>query len=252
MAITIKNTDEINIMKEGGKILYGIVEDIKSKARVGISTYQLDQRAFDLCKENKVKPAFLHYRGYPATLCVGVNDVVVHGIPSKDEILADGDIISIDMGIIYKEFYTDMAVTVGVGAINKKAERLINCTKECLQAAILKSKGGSTIGDIGYEIQSIAELSGFNVVRQMVGHGIGRNLHEDPQIPGFGNLKEGIKLSEGMTLAIEAIINEGDCSIKFLEDGWTTKTIDGSLSALFEHTVVVKEDAAEILTIDKN
>jgi methionyl aminopeptidase len=248
MAIAIRNIDEINIMREGGKVLYRIVEDLKSKARAGISTYELDQKAFDLCKENNVKPAFLHYRGYPSTLCVGVNDVVVHGIPSKNEILTSGDIISIDMGVIYKEFYTDMAVTVGVGEVNKKAEKLMNCTKECLESAILKSIAGNTIGDIGYAIQSIAELSGFNVVRQMVGHGIGRKLHENPQIPGFGSTKEGVKLREGMTLAIEAIINEGDYAIKFLKDGWTTKTADGSLSALFEHTIVVKEDQAEIMT----
>jgi methionyl aminopeptidase len=248
MAIVIKSEEDIRLMKWSGKILSSIIREVCDSIEEGITTLELDKKAFDLCKKNKVKPAFLGYMGYPATLCLGVNDTVVHGIPSKDEVLKTGDILSVDMGVIYKGFYSDMAVSVGVGKIGKEAERLINATKDCLFAGIRQSKSGNTVGDIGHAIESVASLAGFSVVREMVGHGIGRNLHEDPQIPGFGEPKEGIKLQEGMTIAIEAIINEGDSAIRFLDDGWTTKTRDGKLSALFEHSVVVRKGKAEILT----
>jgi methionyl aminopeptidase len=248
MNVVIKTEKEIKIMREGGRILAGILKSVVDQVKPEVSTLELDIHARDLCKKNKVKPAFLGYRDYPAVVCVGVNDTVVHGIPSKDEILNEGDIISIDMGIIYKDFYSDHAVTVGVGKISKNAEKLINATSDCLSCAIKQSLPGNTIGDIGYTIQSVAKLAGFSVVRQMVGHGIGRNLHEDPQVPGFGEKGKGLKLKEGMTIAIETIINEGKGEIRFLNDGWTTKTIDGKLSALFEHTVVVKAGGAQILT----
>jgi len=248
MGITIKSKKEINIMRKAGKILAEIVKQIQEYVKEGVSTSRLDTIAKDLCKENKVKPAFLGYRGYSAAGCYGVNDTVVHGIPSKDEVLKEGDIISVDMGVIYKDYYSDMAVTVGVGDISTNAQRLINATRDSLYAAIRQAKEGKTIGDLGNAIQTVAELAGFNVVREMVGHGIGKNLHEEPQIPGFGTPGEGLELKEGMTLAIEAIINEGAGTIKFLEDGWTTKTADGKLSALFEHSIVVEKDKAEILT----
>lgn len=235
-------------MREGGRMLADIMREIVSNAKVGNSTLGLDKIANDLCKKNKVKPAFLGYMDYPATACFGVNDTVVHGIPSKDEILNEGDIISIDMGIIYKDFYSDHAVTVGIGDIPENAQRLINTTKNCLDTAVEKATAGNKIGDIGFTIQSIAELAGFSVVKQMVGHGVGRNLHEDPQIPGFGNRGEGLELKEGMTIAIECIINEGDEGIKFLDDGWTTKTDDGKLSALFENSIAINKNKAEVLT----
>jgi len=235
-------------MRKAGRILSKIVKKIIDKVTPGISTYDLDMIAFNLCKKYKVKPAFLHYHEYPATGCFGVNDTVVHGIPSKDEVLHEGDMISIDMGVIYRNYYSDMAVTVGVGSISKETQKFIDTTKMCLYTAIEKAYDKNTIGDIGYAIQTTAELAGYNVVKQMVGHGIGKNLHEDPQIPGFGNPGEGMVLKEGMTLAIEAIINQGTDSINFLDDGWTTKTDDGKLSALFEHTIIVGKNEAEILT----
>lgn len=248
MAVIIKTEDEIEVMRKAGKILASIVKEIVGSVKIGISTYALDKLARGLCKKNKVKPAFLKYRGYPATACFGLNDTVVHGIPSKEEILKEGDIISVDVGVIYKEYYSDYAVTVGVGEIPKNAQKLVNATRDALYAAIRQAKQGNTIGDLGYAIQSVSELAGCSVVRRMVGHGIGKRLHEEPQIPGFGNKGEGIKLKKGMVLAIETIINEGTGEIKFLDDGWTTKTVDGKLSALFEHTVVVREHKAEILT----
>jgi methionyl aminopeptidase len=247
MAISIKNEREAKIMRKAGKILASIINEIVGKVQIGLSTLELDKFAHDLCKKNKVKPAFMGYLGYPSVLCVGVNDIVVHGIPSSD-VLKEGDILSVDMGVIYKGYYSDSAVTVGVGKISKGAEKLINATRDSLYAAIRRAKEGNTIGDLGYAIQSVAELAGFSVVRRMVGHGVGKNLHEEPQIPGYGTPGEGERLESGMTLAIEAIINEGDAGIRFLDDGWTTKTMDGKLSAIFEHTVLVRKDKAEILT----
>ena len=248
MGISIKTDFEIGIMREAGRILANIVKELVRNIKEGYSTYKIDINANDLCKRNNVKPAFLGYRDYPSTACLGVNDTVVHGIPGEEEILRNGDILSVDMGIIYKGYYSDMAVTVGVGKISKIARKLIDVTRDCLYSAIDVTKAGNTIGDLGFAIQSTAERAGFNVVREMVGHGIGRELHEEPRIPGYGTPGEGIELKAGMTLAIEAIINEGGREIKFLDDGWTTKTVDGKLSALFEHTVVVGKRAAKVLT----
>lgn len=252
MGISIKSEDEIEIMRQAGEILALIEEEVASLVNEGVSTYWLDQRARELYKKHDVKPAFLNYRGYPATTCFGVNDVVVHGIPSREEVLKDGDIVSIDMGLIYKGYYSDRAVTVKVGEISQEAEKLINITRDCLYAAIGQAVTGNRIGDISNAIQTLAEMAGFSVVKQLVGHGIGKNLHEEPQIPGFGEGGTGEELREGMTFAIETIINEGRDEINFLEDGWTTKTVDGKLSALFEHTIVVREGKAEILTLEKD
>lgn len=249
MAVRIKTEEEIDTMHKGGKILATIFREIIANTREGISTYKLDQLTYDLCKKNKVKPAFLGYRDYPSVGCFGVNDTVVHGIPSKAEILKSGDIVSIDIGIIYRDFYTDRAVTVGIGEMSEETKGFIQTTRNCLHFAIKQAREGNHIGDLGNAIETVAESRGFSVVKEMVGHGIGRDLHEEPQIPGFGDPGEGMELKEGMTLAIEAIINQGKPSITFLDDGWTTKTSDGKLSALFEHTVVIRKDGAEILTI---
>ncbi len=248
MKANVKSDCEIKKMKEAGEKLTLILSSIVRFISSGVSTKDIDKKAIDLCKKHNVKPAFLGYKGYPAAICIGINDVVVHGIPSESDVIRDGDILSVDMGIIYEGFYSDMAVTIGVGKVRENAQRLIDVTKECLKAGIKEAVEGKTIGDIGYAIQSKAEASGFSVVRQMVGHGIGRYLHEDPQIPGFGNKGEGSVLVDGMTVAIEAIINEGGSEIYFLTDGWTTKTVDGKLSALFEHTVKVGKEKAEMLT----
>jgi len=248
MGKLIKEENDIKKMREAAKILARIIKKLKKDTKPGVSTYELDKEAFDLCEKNNVKQGFLNYSGYPATGCFGVNDTVVHGIPSKDEVLNEGDIISIDMGVILDGYYSDMAVTIGVGEVADNALKLMNATRDCLYAAIKQAHEGKNIGDLGNAIETIAELSGFSVVRQMVGHGIGRQLHQEPQIPGFGNPGEGMALKKGMTIAIEAIINEGSEKIEFLDDGWTTKTKDGKLSALFEHTVLVGKNKAEILT----
>jgi methionyl aminopeptidase len=235
-------------MRHGGKILNQCIKEVQRNVNEGVSTYKLDKIARSFCKKNNVIPAFLGYRNYPSTMCIGVNDVVVHGIPSKEEILESGDIVSLDMGIIYKDLYVDKAVTVGVGKITEQASQLIKTTSQCLFDALSKAVGGNTIGDIGFAIESRSISKGFSVVKQMVGHGIGRSLHEDPQIPGYGVPGEGKVLQSGMTLAIEAIINQGTDEIVFLDDGWTTKTKDGSLSALFEDTVLVLDHSYEVLT----
>ncbi|MBN2016153.1 type I methionyl aminopeptidase [Candidatus Dojkabacteria bacterium] len=248
--VILKTEREIRIMREAGKILAQIIKKLSNGVKRGISTYDINGEAKDLCKYYKVNPAFLGYKGYPAATCLGVNDTVVHGIPSKEEILKEGDIISIDMGIIYKGYYSDCAVTVGVGSVPENAQRLISATRDSLEAAINQAKKGKTVGDIGYAIQSITELAGFSVVKQMVGHGIGKALHEDPQIPGFGKQNTGVELKEGMVFAIEAIVNEGSERIKFLKDGWTTKTEDGKLSALFEHSVAITRQGTVVLTAE--
>ncbi len=248
MGVILKSQDEIKIMAEAGKILSDIEEEIADLVEIGISTEELDQKANDLCKKNNVKPAFLGYRGFPKTLCVGVNDVVVHGIPSESEVLEEGDIISIDMGVIYEDYYSDRAVTVGVGEISKEASKFLEISKEALYKAIKEATVRKTLGDIGNAIQTTLNQGGYSVVRQMVGHGIGKNLHEEPHVPGFGTPGEGMKLESGMTIAIEIIANEKGSEIVFEKDGWTTRTKDGSLSALFEHTIAVTEKEALILT----
>ena len=235
-------------MAKAGYILSSIESALQAMVKPGISTLEIDQRAFDLAKKENVEVAFLGYQDYPANCCFGVNDTVVHGIPSENEILEEGDIISIDFGIKYKGFYSDRAITVGVGKIHQNARKLIETTRESLYNAIDEAVEGNTIGDIGNAIESTVKQKGFSVVKPLVGHGIGKNLHEMPNVPGYGIPGKGIELRNGMTIAIEAIINEGSDEIFFLDDGWTTKTEDGKLSAIFEHTVLVGKNKAKILT----
>ncbi|HLD03941.1 MAG TPA: type I methionyl aminopeptidase [Candidatus Dojkabacteria bacterium] len=248
MAIYLKNNKELGLLRTAGRILAEIVSELEQHVTEGISTGELDQQALDLCKKNNVIPAFTGYNGYPKVLCTGVNDVAVHGIPSYEEVLKNGQIVSLDMGIIYQGFYSDYAVTVPVGKVDNQGIKLIEVTKLALQAAINNAVAGKNIGDLGYVMEQIARLSGFNVIKVMVGHGIGRKLHEEPEIPCFGRRGTGIKLLERMTLAIEAMINEGSSEITFEKDNWTTRTKDGKRSAIFEHTVVVGKEKAEILT----
>jgi len=248
MGILLKTKDEIEVMRQAGGILARIISKIKQQVQPGVSTAQLDRIAADLCAQYHVKAGFLGYRNYPATACFSLNDTVVHGVPSEDEVLQEGDIISIDMGIVYKKFFSDMAITVGVGTISDEAQGLLDVTKECLQKAISQACEGKRIGDIGHAIESTARKAGYSVVRQMVGHGIGHNLHEEPQVPGWGTPGTGAMLKKGMVIAIETIINQGTEKIRFLKDGWTTKTADGKLSALFEHSVAIGKKRGDILT----
>lgn len=238
---------KVKNMREGGKIAVRILGEVLKKVEPGVTTNELNDLAEDLCRENKVKPAFKGYMGFPSALCVGPNEVVVHGIPS-DEVMEEGDIISIDFGIQYKGVFLDFARTVGVGKISGNAQKLIDTAEKAWNKAFSKAVPGNRVGDISHEIQKNVEAEGFSVVREMVGHGVGFELHEDPMIPGYGDPGEGEPLYEGQTLAIEAIINEGKKEIKISrKDGWTTRTKDGMLSALFENTIVVSKKP-EILT----
>ena len=235
----MKVKDRVEKMTEGGKIIVEIMREIIAHVEPGVTTLQLDRLAESLCGKNGVKPAFKGYEGFPNTLCVGPNDTVVHGIPN-DIPLESGDIVSLDMGIIFKSVYLDMARTIGVGEVSKDVQKFMDTCKLALDNASSEAIPGNRIGDIGFEIQSVAEENGYSVVREMVGHGVGERLHEEPMIPGLGEQGTGELLYEGQTIAIEAILNMGKPDITISrKDGWTSKTKDGSLSALFENTVVV-------------
>lgn len=236
-------------MKSGGSILHDILMTLQERVSPGVSTGELDRLAEDLCKKHKVQSAFKGYNGYQATICTGVDDVAVHGVPSDDEIVEDGQILSIDMGIIHENYYSDSAVTVAVGEVDETGLRLLETTKLALDKAIDVAIEGNTVGDIGYVIESIANLAGFSVITQMTGHGVGRKLHEEPFIPCFGNPGEGEILKTGMTIAIEPMINEGESEIYIEDDGWTSRTADGKRSAIFEHTIAVDKRKAKILTL---
>jgi len=239
--------EKIQKMREGGKIAVEIFRLVLDAVEPGVTTVQLDEKAEALCKKYKVKPAFKGYMGFPAVLCVGPNDTVVHGVPDDRE-LEDGDILSVDFGIVYKGVYLDMARTLCVGKVSRSTKKFVRTVELALGNAVKAATIGNTIGDIGHAIQSTVEKEGYSVVREMVGHGVGYKLHESPLIPGYGVSGKGEKLKKGQTLAIEAIINEGDCSVDVSkEDNWTTWTRDGKLSALFENTVLVL-DKPEILT----
>jgi len=246
--ITIKSEKEIEIMRQGGKILAGVVEKLRNKVQIGITTKELNKVADALLFKLGVKPAFKGYDGFPATLCTSINQVIVHQIPS-DYKLKNGDIISLDMGLIYKGLFSDMAITVPVGEIDIKTKKLIEITKNSLFKGIKTIKPGRHIGDIGFNIQKYIEKSGFNVVRDLCGHGIGKNLHEDPQVLNYGNKGEGDEIKKGMVICIEPMASIGDSRIKKFQDGSGWQTRDNSLSAHFEHMVAVTADGYEILTL---
>jgi methionyl aminopeptidase len=241
------DTKKIEKMREGGQLTADILRQVLDRVKPGITTLELDEFAEALCKKNNVVPAFKGYRGFPAVLCVGPNDNVVHGIPNKSA-LKEGDIISVDFGIIYEDYYLDMARTVSVGGIGDSTQTFVDTVKLALEKAVKLAIPGNTIGHLGNAIESTVKQAGYSVVREMVGHGVGENLHEDPSIPGYGKPGRGPKLKKGQTIAIEAIINQGGPEIDLSkEDNWTTKTKDGKLSALFENTVAVF-DKPEVLT----
>lgn len=252
--ITIKTLEEIKILREGGKRLASVLYRVAEKAKPGVATIELDELAEKLIKENGGEPSFKNYKTFqdkipfPASLCVSINDEIVHGIPSRDRILKEGDIVSLDLGMKYKNLYTDMAITVGVGKIDKQAKKLIEITEKSLAEGIRIIKERNYIGDIGFAIQKYVEKKGFSVVRKLVGHGVGYKAHEEPEIPNFG--KKGTReiLKSGMILALEPMITAGSPDIVLGSDNWAWKTKDGSLAAHFEHTVVVVKTGAEILT----
>lgn len=244
----IKSKDEIFLLREGGKILATILKELSEFTKPGMSTMDIEDQAQKLFKTSGGTPSFQNYEGFPAATCLSVNDEIVHGIPRKDKILKNGDIIGIDVGLKYKGMFTDTAVTIPVGNINKECQALLDTTREALNIAISKAKPGNFIGDIGQAVQIYVEKRGYSVVRSLVGHGVGHAVHEEPRIPNFGQSRTGMLIKEGMVLALEPMVNIGKYDVITKPDSWTIATEDGSLSAHFEHTIVITKKGAEILT----
>jgi len=249
--ITLKSAREIEVMRRANVIVAEILAELRDKVAAGVTTLELDSLAEELSYKKKATPAFKGYqmagRVYPRSLCVSVNDEIVHGIPSG-RVLKDGDIVGLDFGVIYEGFYGDSAVTVGVGAISEDARRLMQVTEQALYCGIEHLRDGKRLGDLSAAIQQMIEGAGFSVVRSFVGHGIGKRLHEDPPVPNYGEAERGIRLKEGMVLAIEPMVNAGSSEVKMKEDGWTAVTGDGSLSAHFEHSVAITQNGPYILS----
>jgi methionyl aminopeptidase len=250
--ISLKSKREIELMRESASRLKVVLEELRKFVRPGITTYDLDKKAEEVIAAQKVTPAFKGYRGYPACICTSPNQVVVHGIPSKKCRLKDGDIISVDMGVVHEGYYSDCARTWPVGSISDDAQKLIAVTKQSLYVGFEKMKAGNRIGDLSNAIQSYVEEQGLAVVRDFVGHGIGRALHEDPQVPNFGRAGKGPKLEVGMVLAIEPMVVEGDFEVDVLQDSWTVVTRDQQLAAHYEDTIAVTENGPVNLTGSQN
>lgn len=247
--VTIKSKAEIEKMRAAGKITGEALREIEKHIKAGISTLELDKIAYDFIRKQGATPSFLHYNGFPASICASPNSWVVHGIPSKNILLHDGDIISIDIGAQKDGYHGDAARTYAVGAVSDEAKRLIEVTKQSFFEGIKYATHGAKIGDISYAVQEYVESNGFSVVRDLVGHGIGKNMHEDPNVPNFGHKGRGLRLAAGMTIAIEPMVNAGGYEVVQLDDGWTVETEDGSLSAHYENTVLITKGECEILTL---
>jgi len=245
--IKLKSPLEIAKMHKANQIVAEALAEIKEHIRPDVETLELNALAEEICRRRKVKPAFKHYRGYPSSICVSVNDEVVHGIPSHRRLQA-GDVVSIDFGVRYDGYFGDAALTVGVGEVSDTAKRLIATTEEALYASIAQVVAGNRLSDVSHAVQRTVEAQGFSVIRDFVGHGIGRSLHEDPQIPNFGPPGHGPVLEPGMTFAIEPMVSAGSWEIVVLPDGWTAKTRDGSLAAHFEHSVALTGKGVLILS----
>ena len=246
--IVLKTTRELSLMKEACRISAGALRVAGEAVRPGVSTWEIDQIAYEYIKSQGAEPNFLHLYGFPATACISINDEIIHGIPSKERILKEGDIVSIDLGAKVHGYNGDNAATFACGKISEQAQRLMDTTKESLYKAIEMAVPGNKIGDIAWAVQDYCEQRGYGVVREYTGHGVGRELHEDPSVPNYGKAGRGVRLLPGMTLAIEPMINEGTAAIRQMSDGWTVKTADGKLSAHFEHTVAITNDGPVILT----
>ena len=249
MAVSIKSAREIALMKESCRLLEIVHDELGKAIRPGISTMDIDRLGEKLIRDLGCIPNFKDYNGYPASICVSVNDEVVHGIPSEDHILMEGDIVSLDAGLIYKGYHSDAARTYPVGTISKEAQQLIDVTKQSFFEGIKMAKAGNHLYDISNAIDEYVSGFGYGIVRDLCGHGIGRHMHEEPEIPNYRIARRGMKLKAGMTLAIEPMINKGTYAVKWKPDGWTVVTRDGSLSAHYENTVLVTEDGPEILSL---
>ncbi len=246
--IPIRSVEEIKILRETNKIVARILKSLKAAVKPGISTKDLELIAEDLIYKTGAVPAFKGYKGYTSCICTSINEEVVHGIPSKERILKNGDIISIDLGVKFKGYYGDAAVTCPVGEIDSETKRLIEVTEKALYLGIEQGRDGNHLFDISWAIQSFVEDAGYGVIRDFVGHGIGTSLHEEPQVPNFGEPHTGPILREGMVLAIEPMVSQGTWEVKVLNDGWTAVTLDGSLSCHFEHTVAIMKNGPIILS----
>jgi methionyl aminopeptidase len=247
--ITIKSPREIETMARAGRIVWETLELMRRTVRPGVSTAELDSVAEEFIRSHPgARPSFKGLYGFPKTLCTSINEEIVHGIPSPKRVLREGNIVSIDVGVQLDGLHADSATTLPVAEISPAAERLLRVTRECLQAGIAQARAGNQVGDIGHAVQGIAEAAGFGVVRELVGHGIGTQFHEEPQVPNHGQPKRGPRLAEGMTIAIEPMITAGHYATKTLPDKWTVVTADGSLAAHFEHTVAITKNAPKVLT----
>ena len=246
--IVLKTSRELELMREACKISAQALEVAGQAVKPGISTWEIDKIAYDFIKKQGAEPNFLGLYGFPGTACISINDEVIHGIPSKNRILKEGDIVSIDLGAKIHGFNGDNAATFAVGTISAEAQRLLDTTRESLYEGIKAAVAGGRVGDIGHAVQEYCESRGFGVVREYEGHGVGAKLHEDPGVPNFGIAGRGIRLLPGMTIAIEPMITEGTYKIKQLPDGWTVKTADGKLAAHFEHTIAITDNGPVILT----
>jgi methionyl aminopeptidase len=248
MAIQLKTPAQVAKLREANLIVNDVLDTIEATAAAGMTTWELDQIAAKRLKQLKAESAFLGYRGYPAVLCASVNEVVVHGIPRKDAVLEEGDILSIDFGAFKDGWCGDSARTIPIGKVSAEAAALIDATRRSLEAALAQCVPGKRLGDIGFAVQSLVEEKGYSVVRQFVGHGIGRQMHESPNVPNYGEAGKGTRLSVGLVLAIEPMVNVGGPDVAIEDDGWTAVTKDGSLSAHFEHSVAVTENGPFVLS----
>ncbi len=246
--IALKSSREIETMRRGGKITAQVLGDLMRAARPGVTTRQLDRLAETGIRALGGEPTFVGYHGYPGSICTSVNEQVVHGIPGDYE-LREGDILSIDIGTTFEGYVSDSAVTVPIGSVSKEAVRLMRVTQECLMAGIAQMQPGKRLGDIGWAVQAHAEGHGYGVVRELVGHGVGTRMHEEPQVPNFGRAGSGSELRPGLVLAVEPMITQGGHAVETLKDGWTVVTADGKLAAHFEHTIAVTPDGPKILTL---
>lgn len=247
--ISIKTDEQIALMRESGKLTRNVLETLRKEIRPGMTTKALDKIAYDYITSFGAVPSFLNYSGYPASLCTSIDDMVVHGIPSDDVYIKEGQIVSVDVGVILNGWHGDAARTFAIGEISEEKQKLMKVTEECFFKGIENLKDGTPLGTIGYNIQHHAEENGFSVVRALVGHGIGREMHEAPNVPNYGVRGTGIRLKKGMTIAIEPMINAGDFKVEFMSDGWGVRTKDRRPSAHYENTVVITENGVEILTL---
>ena len=249
MAVSVKSHREIELMREAGKILGTVLNNLTKEIKPGMSTWHIDKMGEDMIRSFDCVPSFLGYGGYPASICVSINDEVVHGIPSKKRIVKEGDIVSLDAGLIYEGYHSDAARTHAVGEISPEARKLVEVTRQAFFEGIKYAKAGHHLHEISAAIGAYAESFGYGVVRDLVGHGIGTHLHEDPAVPNFAQPSRGVRLQPGMTLAIEPMITAGGYAVRWLDDDWTVVTEDGSLAAHYENTILITEGEPEILTL---